>query len=342
VSRRIPPIYLPLLVAGALLLPRPGLNAQRPDTAAYRRASEYSKGERGDAVLVMIDGRVVFEDYHNGGAVNKAHLLASGTKSFTGVMAIAAVEDGLLSLDEPVAQTVPEWANDPQRAAITVRQLLTLTSGLEGGPNGNPPSYGESVTGQMTASPGERFQYGPAPFQVFGEVMKRKLRPLGETVADYMKRRVLDPLGIRTGFWRGMLQGEPQLPHGAYLSAREWAKFGEFIRKQGQWGGKQLLPAGTLAELFRGTTANPAYGVTWWLNEDVPPALRAQIPQLEDNLGGMERVPGLEGMVLAAGAFKQRLYVIPSLRMVVVRFGNSVGKQFDDARFLGLLTGAMR
>ena len=53
-------------------------------------------------------------------------------------------------------------------------------------------------------------------------------------------------------------------------------------------------------------------------------------------------MPGLEGMVTAAGAFKQRLYVIPGRRMVVVRFGNSVGEQFDDARFLGLLTGAVR
>ena len=332
---------LALFAALALTLLPAGGGAQRPDTAAFRRSALYSKGERGDAVLVMIDGRVVFEDYHNNGAVNQPHLLASGTKSFTGVMALAAVQDSLLSLDEPVSQTLHEWANEPQRAAITIRQLLSLTSGIEGGPNGNPPAYGEAVTGALTAAPGTKFQYGPTPFQVFGEVMKRKLAARGETVAQYMKRRVLDPIGLKTGFWRGALQGEPQLPSGVYVTAREWAKFGEFIRLNGQWGGKQLIPAGMLAELFKGTAANPAYGVTWWLNVDVPPAQRAEIALLQRNFGGMERVPGLEGMVTAAGAFKQRLYVIPGYRMVVVRFGNSVGKQFDDARFLGLLTGAV-
>lgn len=341
VGRTYAEAWAPLTVVllGLALLFGRDAGAQRPDTAALRRAATYSKGERGDAVLVMVDGRVVFEDYHNGHVANKTHLLASGTKSFSGLMAIAAVQDGLLTLDEPVSQTLPEWANDPQRAAITIRQLLSLTSGVEGG-GANPPSYGEAVTAQLTAAPGEKFQYGPNAFQVFGEVMKRKLAPSGRTVGQYLTARVLDPLGMKTGFWRGMPQGEPQLPHGAYLTAREWAKLGEFVRLGGKWGGKQLMPPELIAELFRGTTANPAYGLTWWLNADVPPALREEIRLLQRNLGGMDRVPGLEGMVIAAGAFKQRLYVIPSRRMVVVRFGNSVGRQFDDAEFLGLLTGA--
>ena len=325
---------------GGTMLTSSAAHAQRPDTAAFRRAAEYSKGERGDAVLVMIDGRIVFEDYHNGGAANKTHLLASGTKSFTGVMAVAAAQDGLLSFDEPVSQTIQEWRNDPQRAAISIRQLLTLTSGLEAGRQLSPPAYAEAVTGAMRAAPGSKFQYGPVSFQLFGEVMRRKLAPQQETVAQYLQRRVLAPVGIRVGFWRGMTQGQPQLPHGAYLTAREWVKFGEFVRQGGKVGAKQVLPPELLAELFKGTSANPAYGMTWWLNADVPPALREEIKQLEDNMTGLDRVPGLEGMVTAAGGFKQRLYVIPTRRMVVVRFGNSVGKQFDDATFLGLLTGA--
>lgn len=337
--RRVPAIYPVLVGLGLLALaPHPGV-AQRPDLEAFKRAAEYSKGERGDAVLVMVDGRIVFEDYHNGGAVNKTHLLASGTKSFTGVMAVAAVEDGLLTFDEPVANTIHEWRNDPQRSAITIRQLLSLTSGLDGGPNGNPPAYGEAVTSAMKAAPGEKFQYGPNPFQLFGEVMRRKLAPQKETVTQYMQRRVLGPIGIKTGFWRGALQGQPQLPHGAYLTAREWAKFGEFVRLGGKVGAKQVLPPELLAELFKGTAANPAYGMTWWLNVEVTPEMREEIRLLQVNWGGMEKVPGLEGMVTAAGAFKQRLYVIPSRRMVVVRFGNSVGKQFQDAEFLALLTG---
>ena len=319
----------------------PGVHAQRPDTAAFRRAAEYSEAERGIAVLVMIDGRIVFEHYPKNGSPAKTHLLASGTKSFAGILAAAAVQDSLLTFDEPVATTIHEWAMDPQRSAITIRQLLDLSSGIEGGPQLLPPSYAEAVTATISAGPTERFQYGPVPFQLFGEILKRKLAPRGETVGQYLQRRILTPLDIKPSFWRGLPQGEPQLPHGAYLSAREWAKLGEFVRQKGLWKGQQLIPAGILDELFKGSAVNPAYGMSWWLNVDVPPALRGQIRQLQNNFGGMDRVPGLEGMVTAAGAFKQRLYVIPSRRMVVVRLGNSVGPQFEDARFLGLLTGAI-
>jgi CubicO group peptidase (beta-lactamase class C family) len=331
------------LLALAVLWPAAFLPAQSAEQDAYQRAADYSEAERGDAVLVMVNGRVVFEQYPRNTSPARTHLLASGTKSFAGVLAVAAVDDGLLSLDEPVSVTLHEWRGEERRAAITIRQLLTLTSGI-GGRNAPlaPPSYAESVTAELTAEPGSKFQYGAAPFQIFGEVLRRKLQPRGETVTAYTKRRILDPLGIRIGFWRDAVQGEPQLPSGAYLNAREWVKFGEFVRNRGAHNGEQLISAVLMDELSRGTAANPAYGLTFWLNEDVPAELRAEIRQLQNNMGGMDRVPGLEGMITAAGAFKQRLYIIPERRMVVVRFGNSVGPQFDDAQFLGLLLGSVR
>jgi len=328
--------WLALFSAGA------PLGAQSADQAAFKRAADYSEAERGDGVLVMIDGRVVFEQYARQASANRTHLLASGTKSFAGVLAIAAQADGLLTLDEPVARTITEWQSDSMRARITIRELLTLTSGIAAGVQVNPPSFAEAIATPMTAAPGAKFQYGAAPFQIFGELLKRKLAPRGESVNDYLKKRILDPVGIRTGFWRGAAQGEPQLPSGAYLAAREWAKFGEFVRNRGRHGTAQLIPAELFDELSRGTAANPAYGLTWWLNVDVPASQRAEIRQLQNNFGGMDRVPGLDGLMTAAGAFKQRLYIIPARRMVVVRFGNSVGPQFDDARFLGLLLGSIR
>jgi CubicO group peptidase (beta-lactamase class C family) len=339
-ARHIRTIVLSTLATAIGLAP--ALPAQSADQAAFKRAADYSELERGDGVVVMIDGRVVFEQYPRNTSANRTHLLASGTKSFAGILAIAAQADGLLTLDEPVAQTITEWQADSLRARITIRQLLTLTGGIAAGPQVNPPSYAEAIATPLASAPGTKFQYGAAPFQIFGELLKRKLAPRGESVDAYLKKRILEPLGVRTGFWRGSQQGEPQLPSGAYLTPREWAKFGEFVRNRGAHGGQQLIPAELFDELSRGTTANPAYGLTWWLNVDVPASQRAEIRQLQNNFGGMDRVPGLDGMITAAGAFKQRLYIIPSRRMVVVRVGNSVGPQFDDARFLGLLLGSIR
>jgi CubicO group peptidase (beta-lactamase class C family) len=77
--------------------------------------------------------KLLFERYDNGWSRNLPHPLASGSKSFVGVLAMMAVEDGLLSLDEKAADTLTEWKDDPRKSRITVRQLLNLSSGLSPG-----------------------------------------------------------------------------------------------------------------------------------------------------------------------------------------------------------------
>lgn len=334
------PLYAVAALVAAALPAVPPLAAQQTDTMPFHRAAEYSQAERGDAVLVMVDGRVVYEAYHNRGKADAPHVLHSGTKSFAGILAVAAQQDALLVLDEPAATTLTEWQRDPAKRDITIRQLLTLTSGLEAGRIGRPPSYAAAITAPTVSAPGEVFDYGPNPFQAFGELLKRKLASRGETVGDYLRRRILAPLGIAPGEWPGLEKGEPELPSGAELTARDWAKFGELVRQQGQWQGSQLLPSETLVELFKGSRVNPAYGVTFWLNVPVTQQLEEEVRLLAMNFQGVDEIPGLEGMVVAAGAFKQRLYIIPSQRMVVVRFGHSGNRHFSDAAFLRLLTGA--
>ena len=113
-------------------------------------------------------------------------MLASGTKSFAGVMLAAAIEDKLVSgFDEKVSDTITEWRSDPRKRRITVRQLLSLTGGVEVGPNGRPPAYSAAVGFPSRYEPGETFEYGPVPFQAFGELMRRKLAPRNESVAGY-------------------------------------------------------------------------------------------------------------------------------------------------------------
>lgn len=309
-------------------------------------AAAHNAANDGISMLVMVDGKIIFEDYPNGGAPNRFHELASGTKSFSCAIAVAAVADGLLKLDERVADTITEWRNDPRKSKMTIRQLLSLTGGQEtGGESGRVPTYAQALQAPMLYEPGERFQYGAVPFQVFGEVMRRKLEPRKQSPLDYLKARVFDPIGLKVGHWRHGTDGNPHLPSGAMLTAREWAKYGKLIRLGGTWEGKTILPAQTLEECFQGTPQNPAYGLTWWLNRDVSSDLRASIRQLAVGAESLWNVPGVpRDLVFAAGAGEQRLYISRSLNLVVVRQADRIlealaGQRsgFSGAEFLSLL-----
>ncbi len=288
--------------------------------ASCRAAAEYSVSKNGYSFLVLdgTSGKILFERYDQGWNPEKPHRLASGTKSFSGIIAAAAVQDKLLTLDEPVSQTIPEWKNDKRKASITIRQLLSLTSGINPGKVGRVPSYKEAIQSAMESAPGKKFSYGPAPFQIFGEVMRRKLTaredfPYPDPLA-YLKDRVLDPIEMEYADWRRDDDRMPHLPSGAHLTAREWAKLGKFLLQDGEWNGEQLVDATALQECRKGSAARSEYGITFWL--------------AAKNIG-----PGLKDLYMAAGAGKQRLYLLPKQNLVVVRQGESKGA-YQDATLL--------
>ena len=308
------------------------------ELAAYKQAAGYSREHRGVSMLVMKDGRIVYEDYPDGHSAQDANLIYSGTKSFSCAIAVAAIEDQLLSFDELVARTITEWQADPLKAKITIRQLLSLTSGIEVGGSliRRAPSYADAVMWPMRHPPGAVFQYGPAPFQVFGEIMQRKLAAQGESPREYLTRRVLSPIGLEVSAWEAGPDGKPRMYGGASMPAREWVKYGQLILNQGRWNGKQVLNKDLLAQCFRGTEANPGYGITFWLpmnggidSEGRPDAKRA---------AKFKEAHAPAFIVKAAGRGGQKLYVIPSHNLVVVRQASSRwnlwGRGFNDAEFL--------
>src|SRR5438876_754039 len=96
------------------------------------RAAQYSERRRGVSMLVIQNGRTVFEHYANGGSATGRWPIFSGTKSFWGIAALAAVRDGFFKLDDPVSDMIAEWKSDSRKSQITIRQLLNQTDGIEG------------------------------------------------------------------------------------------------------------------------------------------------------------------------------------------------------------------
>jgi CubicO group peptidase (beta-lactamase class C family) len=149
-------------------------------TADCARAAKYSESRRGSAILVLQNGRTIFEHYANGGSANRRWPIFSGTKSFWGVAALAALHDGLFKLDDPVADTITEWKTDPHKSQITIRQLLNQTDGIEGASRLQRPTIPNrnamAIELPVLANPGTAFIYGPSHLQIFSELLRRRLR----------------------------------------------------------------------------------------------------------------------------------------------------------------------
>src|SRR4029077_8520581 len=155
-------------------------------------AAKYSESRHGSAVLVIQNGRTIFEHYANGGSANRRWPIFSGTKSFWGIAALAAAQEGLFRLDDPVSDTITVWKNDPRKSQITIRQLLSQTDGIEGASRLQRSSIRDrnamAIALPSVAQPGSAFIYGPSHLQIFCELLRRKLR--GRNVINYFEAHV--------------------------------------------------------------------------------------------------------------------------------------------------------
>jgi len=310
----------------------------------FALAAQYSRSHGGLALRVEQDGTPIYESYARGFSASTPHKIYSGTKSFVAVATLIAMQEGLLTLDEKASNTLTEWRGD-RRRAITLNQLLSHTSGLD--PDGDliypaRDQLSAAVGVHLIDPPGARFHYGAVGYQAFGEILRRKLRLEDRTVEGWLRDKLFDPLDIDIADWKHDDAGNPLLHSGLSLSAEEWAKFGEFINRTETGKQKQLITNQYLAALITGHRANPAYGIGFWLNRP-PPVPRLQpISVLQLAIDGDQLYPGgPRDLIACIGSEKQRLYMIPSLDLVVVRFGYQTA--FSDGDFLSrLLTGHPR
>ena len=312
--------------------------------AAIRDAAAYSAKQKGRSFLVIERGRVRFEQYLGDAAAGKTYKIYSGTKAFWNLAALAAAEDHLLRLNEKVSDTIPEWRDDPLKSRITIRQLLDFTAGLD-------PVFGihqdglrdrdaMAVRAPVVAEPGTRFIYGPASLQILHVLLTRKLASRHETPRHYLETRVLAPLGLGTQRYVADKSGHPLLAAGFVMSPTMWANLGSAMLKKGQ----PVVSRGSFDNCREGTDANPAYAFGVWNNRlahrggarevDVERTLHLKWQQQDWRNACLCR-SAPEDLLACIGSGGQRLYVVPSRDLVIVRQGNA--SDLYDAPLLCLL-----
>jgi CubicO group peptidase (beta-lactamase class C family) len=313
------------------------------------RAAKYSETKRGLSMLVMQNGRTIFEHYASGGSAGGRWPIFSGTKSFWGMAALAAAHDALLGLDDLVSDTITEWKSDPRKSRITIRQLLSQTDGIEGASFLQRASIRDRNTMAIRlptlAEPGTAFIYGPSHLQIFSELLRRKLG--GRSTITYFERHVSDRLGIGRLNYKKDFLGNPLPATGFELTAREWARLGELVLGNGNYHGRHIIPAALLREALAGSQANPSYGLTFWVNSQAANGREADLERMLDLPWQSARWTDVcickdapPDMVVALGSHYQRLFIIPSLKAIVVRQGSEA--KFSDAHFLRLLLGRVQ
>lgn len=309
----------------------------RWDRGALEAALTYAQRQRSSAVVVVDHGEIVAERYWPlaaGAGSPYANFLwgrtaagapiedvASLQKSIVSVLVGIAADRGLLDLEAPVSTCLHAgWTNTTcgQESAITIRHLLSMTSGL-------------SPALEYQAAAGSAWQYNTRAYSLLVDVLEAVT---GDGIGPLTKRWLTDPLGMDDTGWRRrpwVAPGMDANPIGLFTTARDLARFGEMMMVGGVWQGRRLVSqAYVTAAVAPSQSLNPAYGLLWWLN-GLP--LRTG----SESSGRTVLVPAAPRDLFAAqGALGRRVYVVPSRGLVVVRLGDAPDEDFNQ-RFWELL-----
>ncbi|MFG1670732.1 serine hydrolase domain-containing protein [Streptomyces sp. Y7] len=214
----------------------------------------------------------------------RAEMAFSATKSVLSLVAGVAFDDGLLRLDEPVAQSVdlPEFGTAHGRA-ITWRHLLDQTSQWEGELWSKPTWVDAQSTREGTESAGGAPGAGWAYNDVRVNLTALALTFLfGRALPDVLRERVMTPIAASADWsWHGyensvierpgsrlqVVSGGAHWGGGLWISALDLARVGRLCLNGGAWGGSQVLSCRWIEELWSPCPVKPEYGLSWWLND---------------------------------------------------------------------------
>ena len=316
-----------------------GPDIVQPSDPALRAALDHAFEEpaeppfrRTKAVVVVHDGKVIAERYAGGIGADTPLLGFSMTKSVVNALIGILTQQGLVTPSMPAP--IPEWRGDLRRE-IEVEHLMRMTTGLaldETNSGFDPASQmvylhddmaGFAVNAAVVAPPGTRWAYSSPTTQLLARIVRDAVGGPEQTLA-FAWRELFNPLGMRNVTLEfdgaGTLQGSTYM----LASARDWAKFGLLYLHDGIVGGKRILHEDWV-DFSAAATLDTDYAAGFWTNRSEHP-----------NAKGRVRLGIPRDAFFASGDLGQRIVIMPSQRLVVVRLGDSVDPT-GDIRGLGRL-----
>ncbi len=289
----------------------------------------YVEEKNSTGFVILSGGRILVEQYWLGAGTHSGRDVASVQKSVTSLLFGIAQESGLLRLDDSVSMRLGAgWSNAPEpvESQITLRHLLTMTSGLD-------------AALASEAEPGTVWFYNTPAYHLLKAAIAAAS---AGSFGDFSAERLFAAIGLRDSSWqdrpnmsgpqgaRARVDGELPRPWtGLMTSTRDMARLGLLVLCGGTWDGREIIRDKQYLSAATATSQalNPSYGYLWWLNGKDGYVLPGR-----GRAGRGPMVPSAPSdLVCALGAGDQKIYVSRSLDLVVARQGGPSGQTRDEA-----------
>ena len=272
-----------------------------------------------ESILIVRNGKLVFEEYLNGWDPVRIHRLQSVTKGFTSTLVGIAIEQGIIgSLDDPIRDYLPDYSElfGGRKDSVSIRHLLSMSAGFEwneaetyyADPSKCDPHLAEAgddylkylLERPIIEKPGTVYRYNSGYPNVLGYIIESRS---GMELLEFAYRNLFEPLGIKRAYWmpiRG--ENKTSCAGGLKLMSRDLARYGYLYLREGAWEGKQVVPAEWVRESLTGHFVTNdgmevGRGYCW---------------------GKVKSLDGLHDIFFTSGTGGQYVIVIPDLDTVVI------------------------
>lgn len=271
---------------------------------------DYLSLKNSKGFIILVNGRIVIENYFNGHSASTPWYWASAGKTLTATMTGIAQQEGLLYINNKVSDYIGTgWTSIPlaKENLITNKHLLTMTSGIEDITNGDDVTPAKLT---YKADAGTRWAY----HNVYVKLQDVIAQASGQSWSNYFNTKLRDKIGM-TGAW--IQDGNNNV---YWSTTRSMARFGLLMLNRGKWENTTILNETYFNEASNTSqNINLGYGYLWWLNGKSS----YHLPQTQIQFTGSLVPTAPTDMYMALGKNDQKIYVIPSKKIVVIRMGDA-------------------
>ena len=313
-------------------------------TTALDEAVAFAEASDSTSLIVSHRGVIQLERYWKGEGADQVVYSFSMHKSIVALLLGIAIDEGhITGIDEPLATYLPEWRGDP-RERITLRHALHMNSGLE------PMSFpvnpfskhvkrqvgtdlaGTALSFRLQDEPGRVFNYNGVNPTLLVMVLERAT---GQRYAAYLSAKLWQPLGNEdASVWLDYPSGLARGATSLYAKPMDWLRIGHMLLNKGRANGRQVISADWLAQMTTPSPTNPRYGLLTWIGTDY---VEERTLEAFKGFAAVAETPFDAGdIIYFDGLGGQRVYVVPSAQLVIVRTG-VLAWEWDDTRLPNLV-----